>query len=219
MFRIPDEKKIRVIIDTDAACEADDPFAIVHALMSPKLIVRGICAEHFVLDGSVEKSMQEIETILQAICLETPAFMGQKGPLDSCSEISPAVKFIIEEALREDDFAEGVLDGKDDDVNAVDGHRDEPDDPSERKPDLIVEASEHHPAHTEGAVQTGGDRQVIFIQAGFREHRYFDRIADHKDRSDRHDQIAQPHKTEASVDIAQSHKTQESGDTGYRDFF
>lgn len=103
MFRIPDEKKIRVIIDTDAACEADDPFAIVHALMSPKLIVRGICAEHFVLDGSVEKSMQEIETILQAMGLETPAFMGQKGPLDSCSEISPAVKFIIEEALREDE--------------------------------------------------------------------------------------------------------------------
>ena len=103
MFRIPDEKKIRVIIDTDAACEADDPFAIVHALMSPKLIVRGICAEHFVLDGSVEKSMQEIETILQAMCLETPAFMGQKGPLDGCSEISPAVKFIIEEALREDE--------------------------------------------------------------------------------------------------------------------
>ena len=29
MIKIPDEKKIRVIIDTDAACEADDPFAIV----------------------------------------------------------------------------------------------------------------------------------------------------------------------------------------------
>ena len=124
-----------------------------------------------------------------------------------------------EEVLRDDDFAEGVLDGKYDNVDAVDGHRDEPDDPSEGKPDLIVEASEHHPAHAEGAVQTGGDRQVIFFQAGLREHRYFDRITDHKDRSDRHDQIAQPHKTETSVDIAQSHKTQESGDTGYRDFF
>ena len=31
MYRIPDEKKIRVIVDTDAACEADDPFAIAHA--------------------------------------------------------------------------------------------------------------------------------------------------------------------------------------------
>ena len=38
MYRIPDKKKIRVIIDTDAACEADDPFAIAHALMSPIFI-------------------------------------------------------------------------------------------------------------------------------------------------------------------------------------
>ena len=45
LIKIPDYKKIRVIIDTDAACEADDPFAIAQALMSPKLIVKGILAE------------------------------------------------------------------------------------------------------------------------------------------------------------------------------
>ena len=33
MIQIPDEKKIRVIIDTDAACEADDPYAIVQDLI------------------------------------------------------------------------------------------------------------------------------------------------------------------------------------------
>ena len=32
-FEVRDEKKIRVIVDTDAACEADDPFAIAHALL------------------------------------------------------------------------------------------------------------------------------------------------------------------------------------------
>ena len=42
MIKIPEEKKIRVIIDTDAACEADDPYAIVQSLLSPKLIVKGI---------------------------------------------------------------------------------------------------------------------------------------------------------------------------------
>ena len=42
IFDIPEYKKIRVIVDTDAACEADDPYAIVHALLSPKLIVKGI---------------------------------------------------------------------------------------------------------------------------------------------------------------------------------
>ena len=103
MYRIPDEKKIRVIVDTDAACEADDPFAIVHALLSPKLIVKGITAEHFAEEGSVERSLQEIETILQAMGMNVPAFMGQKGPISGCTEISPAVDFIIKEALREDE--------------------------------------------------------------------------------------------------------------------
>ena len=50
LIPISDEKKIRVIIDTDAACEADDPFAIAQAIMSPKLIVKGILAEHFNAD-------------------------------------------------------------------------------------------------------------------------------------------------------------------------
>ena len=103
MYRIPEEKKIRVIVDTDAACEADDPFAIVHALMSPKLIVKGICAEHFAQEGSVERSLEEIRTILRAMQLEVPAFMGQQGPVRSSQEISPAVDFIIEEAQRKDD--------------------------------------------------------------------------------------------------------------------
>ena len=67
MIRIPDEKKIQVIIDTDAACEADDPFAIVQALLSPKLIVKGILAEHFNEPGSVRKSYDEILTILDAM--------------------------------------------------------------------------------------------------------------------------------------------------------
>ena len=33
-YPIPEEKKVRVILDTDCACEADDPYAIVHALLS-----------------------------------------------------------------------------------------------------------------------------------------------------------------------------------------
>ena len=45
-YEVSDEKRIRVILDTDAACEADDPFAIAHALMSPKLIVEGWFARY-----------------------------------------------------------------------------------------------------------------------------------------------------------------------------
>lgn len=60
-------RDIRVIIDADTACEGDDPFAIVHALLSPELDICAVCAEHYinyVLLGAVsphseEKSFQE----------------------------------------------------------------------------------------------------------------------------------------------------------------
>ena len=98
LIKIPDSKKIRVIIDTDAACEADDPFAIAQALMSPKLIVRGILAEHFREPDSTKRSYDEVRTVLEAMDVDVPVFMGQNGPLESDSEISPAAQFIIDEA-------------------------------------------------------------------------------------------------------------------------
>ena len=88
MIRIPDEKKIRVIIDTDAACEADDPFAIVQALLSPKLIVKGILAEHFNEKGSVQKSFDEIITILDAMDLKVPVLI-HKGSDQGCLDRHP----------------------------------------------------------------------------------------------------------------------------------
>lgn len=103
LFDVPDYKKIRVIIDTDAACEADDPFAIVQALLSPKLIVKGIVAEHFNEPDSVCKSYDEVITILNAMKKNTPAFMGQKGKMEEDKEISEGVNFIIEEAQKESD--------------------------------------------------------------------------------------------------------------------
>lgn len=102
-FEVPDYKKIRVIVDTDAACEADDPFAIVHALLSPKLIVKGIVAEHFGEEGSVERSYAEIETILEAMDMKVPVYIGQKAAMDRDEEVSEAVRFIIEEARKADD--------------------------------------------------------------------------------------------------------------------
>lgn len=109
LFDVDDYKKIRVIIDTDAACEADDPFAIVHALLSQKLIVKGITAAHFNCEGSVERSYKEIETILDAMKMDVPHFMGESRPLKPGAApdtagfaTSPAVDFIISEALNED---------------------------------------------------------------------------------------------------------------------
>lgn len=46
-YNCPERKKIRVIISSDAKNEADDQFAIVHALLTQKFIIKGIIAAHF----------------------------------------------------------------------------------------------------------------------------------------------------------------------------
>lgn len=102
-FDVPDYKKIRVIVDTDAACEADDPFAIVQALLSPKLIVRGILAEHFNVVGSMQRSYDEIKTILEAMDMDVSVLHGQDGALCEDAAVSEAVRFIIDEAHAESD--------------------------------------------------------------------------------------------------------------------
>lgn len=104
MYEVPDYKKLRVIIDTDAACEADDPFAIAHALMSKKLEVKAILAEQFGAPETTRLSYQEILTVLDAMNMEVPVYMGEEGKLSEVEgkEISPAARFVIEEALRED---------------------------------------------------------------------------------------------------------------------
>ena len=105
MIKIPDEKKICVIIDTDAACEADDPYAIVQALLSPKLIVKGILAEHFNEKGSVKRSYDEIMTILDAMDIKVPVYMGEEDPVETAGwpkKASEASDFIISEALQDD---------------------------------------------------------------------------------------------------------------------
>lgn len=41
-INIPDNRRIRLIIDSDAENEVDDKFAIAHTLLSKKFIVKGI---------------------------------------------------------------------------------------------------------------------------------------------------------------------------------
>ena len=64
----------RVIIDTDAKNEADDQFAIVHALLSPSFDLRGIIPAHFGFrPGRSERSMldsrEEVDLILRLMDL------------------------------------------------------------------------------------------------------------------------------------------------------
>lgn len=104
IYEVPEEKRLRVIVDTDAACEADDPYAIAHALMSKKLVVKAIFATQFGNPSSTKKSYDEIITILEAMAINVPVFMGEEGKLSEVKgkERSEAASFLIEEAMRED---------------------------------------------------------------------------------------------------------------------
>src|SRR5215208_3345925 len=87
--------KRRVIIDSDAKNEADDQFAIVHALLSPSLEVRGLIAAHFGTsrsNRSMEESREEIDLLLDLLGLEDKvtvangareAITGEQTPSDS----------------------------------------------------------------------------------------------------------------------------------------
>ena len=46
-FEVPKSKQVRLIVYTDCKNEADDQFALAHALMTPKVDVVGIIAAHF----------------------------------------------------------------------------------------------------------------------------------------------------------------------------
>lgn len=111
LYEVPDDKKIRVIIDTDAACEADDPFAIAQALMVNKFIVKAIFATHFGSPGSMKRSLEEINTILSLMKKGVPVYEGEDGALRDVrmKDLSPAAKFLIQEAMREEEHPLYVL--------------------------------------------------------------------------------------------------------------
>lgn len=114
-FNVQECKKIRVIIDTDAACEADDQYAIVHALLTPRFRIKGLVAEQFSSEAgedSVDKSYAEIKKILKLMDIsDLPVLYGINAPLKDENDIpeSEGADFIINEALRNDEAPLFVL--------------------------------------------------------------------------------------------------------------
>jgi inosine-uridine nucleoside N-ribohydrolase len=112
LFDVPESKKCRMIINTDAKNEADDQFAIVHALMTPKFIVKSIIGAHFEnkfnegKEASMEKSCEEIHKILSLMKWdrEVPVLKGAKRALkdEKTPEMSEGAEALIEEALSDD---------------------------------------------------------------------------------------------------------------------
>lgn len=101
----------RVILSTDAKNEADDQYAIVHALLSPSLDVRGIIPAHFGMRAgrsthSMEDSRAEVDLLLRLMGLQCAIRVANGAPHalpDPTTPVpSPGAELIIEEALRED---------------------------------------------------------------------------------------------------------------------
>ena len=109
-MKLPMYKQLRVIISSDVKNEADDQFAIIHQLITPMFDVRGIVAAHYESKDpgshtTMEKSYQELEKLMSAVEMEdVPIFRGAAAPLrdEKDTAESDGIRFIIEEALRED---------------------------------------------------------------------------------------------------------------------
>lgn len=112
-FQVPEKKKVRVIIHTDAKNEADDQYAIVHHLMTDHIVVKGIVGGHFNKgfnvygDGETAKaSVAEVNKLLDLMDLtgDYPVLLGAGYPIpDEQTPIdTDGARFIIEEARRDD---------------------------------------------------------------------------------------------------------------------
>lgn len=107
---LPPDKQIRVVISSDVSNEADDPFAIVHQLLTPIFDVRGVIATHY--EGKTRgdrRSMENSYRMLTALMAATgmtdvPMLRGCAVPLAGELDVPDAegVRFLIEEAQRDD---------------------------------------------------------------------------------------------------------------------
>lgn len=93
----------RLIVSTDAANEADDQFAIVQALLSPTLDIRGLVAAHFGRAGSMADSRLEIERVVTLAGSAVRILDGSPDALadESTPAPSPGSSLIVAEALRD----------------------------------------------------------------------------------------------------------------------
>jgi purine nucleosidase len=107
-FPVPEPKRIRLIIDSDAKNEADDQYAIVHALLTPKFILRGMIGAHFGEEksaASMDDSYNEIKRVaaLMGIGDSVPILHGAPHALrNRRADASEGSALILREAERDD---------------------------------------------------------------------------------------------------------------------
>jgi hypothetical protein len=109
-YDVPEQRKLRLIINTDAKNEADDQFAIVHALLTPRFVHKGIIAAHFGTHRTTESMMESYRECEHLLSLmgeagKVPLYRGAEHAMSD--EVTPVVsegaELIVREAMREDD--------------------------------------------------------------------------------------------------------------------
>lgn len=108
-FQVPPKKRIRLIVNSDAKNEADDQFAIVHALLTPKFIIKGLIGAHFGnrrTERSMEESYEECKKVLALMEMpdQVAVLRGATREIQSEQnyEYSEGARLIVEEALADD---------------------------------------------------------------------------------------------------------------------
>jgi len=107
-MKIDDPRRRRVIIDSDVKNEADDQFAVVHALLSPSLDIRGIIPAHFGTERTARSMLDSRDELDHLIRLlggsQVAVAHGAEHRLpDAATPVdSPGARLIIEEARRAD---------------------------------------------------------------------------------------------------------------------
>lgn len=113
-FEVPPQKQKRVIVHTDFLNEADDPFAVLHALLTPSLSVERLIAGHFdaypqdfAKGTTAQASYDELLHFLAVAGHEsyqsrTTCGAGYALPSETEPVPSDGARAIIGEAMRDD---------------------------------------------------------------------------------------------------------------------
>ena len=96
--------KIRIIICSDAKNEADDQYALVHAMLTNKFIIKGLVAGHFRDHWTNHLSYAEMVKLAKLTNTYDQKLVNIKE-----YEVSAGTRLIIEEALKEDSLPLYVL--------------------------------------------------------------------------------------------------------------
>lgn len=112
-YQVPDNRCVRYIVHTDCKNEADDQYTVAHALLTPKLKIKGIIAAHFekgmgryAPGMSTKASYDEIIKVMDLMDMSGsyPVLMGATAPMPDENTIveSEGARFIVEEAMKDD---------------------------------------------------------------------------------------------------------------------